>query len=133
MLPTLTTLFWVGLGSAIGGMGRYGVSIWVQRQFSHEFPWGTRTVNVVGSFIIGFLAMLSGNEGHWMSHPNAQRFLIVGLLGGFTTFSSFSLQTLQLAQQGHMGLALGNVLLSVVTCLLFVWMGAGMATKLVLR
>ena len=52
MLPTLTTLFWVGLGSAIGGMGRYGVSVWVQRQFPHEFPWGTLTVNVVGSFVI---------------------------------------------------------------------------------
>ncbi len=117
----------------MGGMGRYGVSMWIQRQFPQEFPWGTWTVNVVGSFVIGFLAMLSGNEGHWMSHPHAQRFFIVGLLGGFTTFSSFSLQTLQLLQQGHLGPALMNVLISVVACLVFVWLGAGLATKFFLR
>jgi CrcB protein len=133
MTASLSTLFWVGLGSALGGMGRYGVAMWVQRQFSHEFPWGTWTVNVVGSFVIGMLAMLSGNEGHWMSHPHAQRFFIVGLLGGFTTFSSFSLQTLQLFQQGHTGLALLNICLSLMACLLFVWLGANVATKLVLR
>lgn len=133
MTSTLTALFWVGLGSAMGGMGRYGVSMWIQRQFSHDFPWGTWTVNVLGSLIIGFLSMLSGNDGHWMSHPHAQRFFIVGLLGGFTTFSSFSLQTLQLLQQGQMGLACFNVFLSVMACMLSVWFGASLATKFVLR
>ena len=107
--------------------------MWVQRQFSHEFPWGTWTVNVAGSFVIGMLAVLSGNEGHWMSHPHAQRFFIVGLLGGFTTFSSFSLQTLQLFQQGHIGMALLNIFASLMACLLFVWLGANVSTKLVLR
>ncbi len=133
MSSSVTALFWVGLGSAIGGMGRYGVSLWIQHLFPNDFPWGTWTVNVVGSFVIGCLASLSGNEGHWMSHPNAQRFLIVGLLGGFTTFSSFSLQTLQLIQQGSTGLAFANVMLSVASCLICVWAGTGLASKLVLR
>jgi len=133
MHATLATFLWVGLGSAIGGMGRYGVTLWMQKHLAHDFPWGTWTVNVVGSFVIGMMAALSGNEGHWMSHPVAQRFFIVGLLGGFTTFSSFSLQTLQLFQNGNQGMALLNILLSVGACLLFVWIGAGSAQRLLLR
>ncbi len=133
MAAGITTFFWIGLGSAIGGMGRYGLTLWIQHHLSQEFPWGTWTVNVAGSFLIGFIAVFSGQEGHWMHYPHLQRFLIVGLLGGFTTFSSFSLQTLQLVQQGQPGLALLNVMLSIMACLAFVWMGTVLAERLVLR
>ena len=133
MTSSLSILFWVGLGSALGGMGRFGVTMWVQRQFPHEFPWGTWTVNVAGSFVIGMLAVLSNHEGHWMSHVHVQRFFIVGLLGGFTTFSSFSLQTLQLFQQGHAGMALINICASLISCILFVWVGANFSAKFLVR
>jgi len=117
------TYLWVGLGSAIGGMGRYWCSGLVARSFGQVFPWGTIAVNVVGSFVIGFLASWLSGDGRLLVAPDARAFLMIGVCGGYTTFSSFSLETLNLMRDGEWGWAVANVLLSVLACLLAVWLG----------
>ena len=87
------------------------------------FPWGTLAINVVGSFIIGFFATLTGPDGRLLVAPDARQFVMVGLCGGFTTFSSFSLQTLNLLRDGDVLRAGGNVAGSVALCLVAVWLG----------
>jgi fluoride exporter len=114
---------WVACGSAVGGMARHWVSVLMLKRYGASFPWGTLTVNIVGSFVIGFVAVLAAGGKNPFATEAAQRFLLVGLLGGFTTFSSFSLQTLQLIEKGSLGLGVSNVLISVVSCLAAVWLG----------
>ncbi|HEY3148881.1 MAG TPA: fluoride efflux transporter CrcB [Dongiaceae bacterium] len=114
---------WVALGSALGGVARYWCSGLIARQFGETFPWGTLTVNVVGSFLIGFIATVSGTDGRFIIPAEARQFMMVGILGGFTTFSSFSLQTLTLARDGEWLLVGANVVGSVVLCLVTVWAG----------
>ncbi len=114
---------WIALGSALGGMARHGVAVAAADRFGSTLPWGTLVVNVVGSFSIGFLASLAAAGRGPFDAIATQRFLMVGLLGGFTTFSSFSLQTLQLFEQGQRGSAMGNVVVSVALCLVGVWLG----------
>jgi CrcB protein len=114
---------WVGFGSALGGAGRYWISGLVADRFGHTFPWGTIVVNVTGSFVIGALAALARPEGRFYIGVHAQEFLMLGLLGGYTTFSSFSLQTLNLVHEGQWLPAAGNVLLSLALCLFAVWLG----------
>jgi len=87
------------------------------------FPWGTLIVNVVGSFIIGFFATLTGPDGRIFVGTTARQFVMVGLCGGYTTFSSFSLQTLNLVSDGEWVQASFNIAGSVVLCLLAVWLG----------
>lgn len=123
MTGTVANYVWVALGSALGGTGRFWLSGVLARHFGETFPVGTLFVNVTGSFLIGLLAALSEPEGRWLIGPQARSFLLIGLLGGYTTFSSFSLQTLNLARDGewlHAGL---NVLLSVGLCLVAVGVG----------
>lgn len=115
--------FWVALGSAIGGLGRFWVSGLVARAFGETFPWGTLTVNVVGSLLIGLFATLTGPDGRLLAGPAARQFVMLGIFGGFTTFSSFSLQTLTLAQDGEWLRAGLNVVGSVTLCLIGVWAG----------
>jgi CrcB protein len=117
------TYFWIALGSALGGMARYGCSSLIAGSVGESFPWGTIAVNVVGSFVIGFFAMLTGPDGRVMVSGDARQFVMVGLCGGYTTFSSFSLQTLTLVQDGEMLRAGLNVGASVVLCLASVWLG----------
>jgi CrcB protein len=117
----------VALGSALGGVARYGLSGLVARSFGETFPWGTLIVNVLGSFLIGFVATLTGPDGRVLMSPVTRQFWMPGIFGGFTTFSSFSLQTLSLAQDGEWTRALANVTLSVALCLLGVWLGALLA------
>jgi CrcB protein len=114
---------WVGLGGALGSMARYWCSGFVADRVGETFPWGTLLVNVVGSFIIGFFATLTGPDGRLIAGSAARQFVMTGILGGYTTFSSFSLQTLNLARDGEWLRAGGNVVLSVVLCLLAVWLG----------
>ena len=114
---------WIGLGSALGGMGRYWCSGFVARNFGEVFPWGTIFVNVSGSFLIGFLATWLAGDGRLLVAPDARAFLMIGLCGGYTTFSSFSLETLNLIRDGEWSWAAGNILLSVVLCLFAVWLG----------
>jgi CrcB protein len=114
---------WVALGSALGGLARYACSGAIANWIGEVFPWGTLTVNVVGSFLIGLIATLTGPDGRLFWPGEARAFVMIGVMGGFTTFSSFSLQTLTLAQDGEWLRAGLNVLGSVALCLLAVWLG----------
>lgn len=121
--------FWIGLGSALGGMARY----WcygIARQFGETFPWGTLAVNIAGCGVIGFFATITAPEGRWLAGANARQFVMVGLCGGYTTFSSFGLETLNLARGGEWLKAGGNVAASVVCSLLAVWLGHAAAASL---
>jgi len=113
---------WVAFGSALGGMGRFAASGLSVRWFGETFPWGTLFVNVTGSLIIGALAAVVPAESRLLS-DNARDFLMIGVCGGFTTFSSFSLQTLNLARNGDWGPAAGYTLGSFVLCLAAVAIG----------
>jgi CrcB protein len=115
--------FWIAIGSAIGGVARYWCSGVAARLIGETFPWGTLIVNVVGSFIIGFFATLTGPDGRVFVGTTARQFVMVGLCGGYTTFSSFSLQTLTLVSDGEWLQASFNIAGSVVLCLLAVWLG----------
>src|SRR5215813_15491161 len=119
----VVTYFWVAVGSAIGGVARYWLSTVIARWIGETFPWGTILVNITGSFIIGFFATLTGPDGRFLVSTSARQFVMVGLCGGYTTFSSFSLQTLNQAREGDWLAAGGNIGLSVVLCLLAVWLG----------
>jgi CrcB protein len=122
----MRALFFIAVGSALGGVGRYWVSGFVAERVGETFPWGTLVVNVVGSALIGVLAAFEDSARVGLP-PEARQFLMVGVLGGFTTFSSFSLQTLRLLQDGDWLRATGNVLLSVVVCLIAVAVGYRLA------
>jgi CrcB protein len=114
----------VALGGALGTLGRYAVSGVVANAFGETFPWGTLIVNVTGSFIIGFFATLTAPDGRLFVGGTTRQFVMTGLCGGYTTFSSFSLQTLNLIRDGEWLYAGGNVAGSVVLCLFFVWLGS---------
>ncbi len=131
------TYLYVALGGALGTVARFGVGDLVVR-FSgipaETFPWGTLLINVTGSFIIGFFAALtSPDEGRMLVGSNGRQFFMTGICGGYTTFSSFSLQTLTLARGGEWLRAGGNVLGSVTLCLVAVWLGYGLATAINLK
>lgn len=111
----------VGLGSAVGSLLRYGVSLATLAAFGSYFPWGTLLVNVAGSLLIGWLAATASRFPH-RALARHQPLMVAGFCGGFTTFSLFSLETLYLAQQQG-GLALLYVLISVPLWLLAAWVG----------
>ena len=121
---------WVALGGALGSVARFAVSLGALRWLGTGFPWGTLLVNVAGSFAIGLLAALVAADGRPLLGADARAFLLVGVLGGFTTFSSFSLETLELARVGALGAASLNVALSLVLCLAGAWLGFASATLL---
>jgi CrcB protein len=123
LVNVVVTYIWIAIGSALGGMARYACSRAVALSYGETFPWGTLAVNVVGSFIIGSIAAASAPESRLVVSPTARTFLMVGICGGFTTFSSFSLQTLELIRNRDFGEALGNMLLSVAACMAAVAMG----------
>lgn len=108
-------LLFVLLGGALGSGARYLASTWAADRFGAAFPWGTLGVNILGCFCIGLLATLADEAG--AIGPNGRVFLVVGVLGGFTTFSSFSLETLRLAEQDRLMHALSNVLVNVALAL----------------
>ena len=114
---------WIALGSALGGVARYACQGWGARFISDSFPWGTMIVNIIGCSIIGFFATFTGPEGRVIVGPPMRQFVMVGILGGYTTFSSFSLETLNLARDGQWAQAAGYVIGSLVFCLLGVWLG----------
>ena len=121
------TYLWVALGGALGSVARYAVALGAARWLGAAFPWGTLIVNVTGSFAIGLLAALVAADGRPALGNDARAFVIVGILGGFTTFSAFSLETLTLARSGALGAAAANAGLSLVSCLAAVWLGFGTA------
>ena len=115
--------FWVAIGGAIGSIARFWCSGVAAKLIGETFPWGTLIVNVVGSFIIGFAATAMGPDGRMFFGGTARQFVMTGFCGGYTTFSSFSLQTLNLMNDGQWLYAFGNVGLSVALCFLSVWLG----------
>jgi CrcB protein len=114
---------WIAVGSALGGIFRYWCSGVAARLIGETFPWGTLIVNVFGSLVIGFFFTLTGPDGRLLVSPTARLFVMVGLCGGYTTFSSFSLQTLTLLQDGEFLYAGANIAASVLLCMLAVWLG----------
>lgn len=116
-------VFLVAVGGAIGSVARYACSGLAARAFGESFPWGTIIVNVLGSFVIGLVAAFAAPEGRLFLTANTRLFLMFGICGGFTTFSSFSLQTLNLMRDGAWLWAGANVVSSVVLCVLFTWLG----------
>lgn len=118
---------WIFIGGGLGSAARFAVSGIVARRFGETFPWGTLAVNLTGSLAIGFIAAATAPDGRWFVSPGARQFVMLGLLGGYTTFSSFSLQTLELMRDGDWLRAGGNVLLSVFLCLAGVWLGHSLA------
>ena len=115
---------YVALGGAIGSVARYAASSAIARGVGEVFPWGTLFANVTGCFVIGLFAMLTGPDGRILVAPDFRQFFMVGVCGGYTTFSSFSLQTLALARDGDMIRAGLNVVVSLIVCLAGVWLGS---------
>ena len=95
----------------------------IATRFGQTFPLGTLVVNVTGSFVIGLFAALSEAEGRWLVNPSFRQFFMIGVCGGYTTFSSFSLQTLALAREGEWFYAVTNSIASFALCLFAVWLG----------
>ena len=113
----------VGISGALGSMARYACSLALARWFGEVFPWGTLFVNATGSFVIGFFFALTAVGGRLLVSPDWRLFVTVGFCGGYTTFSSFSLQTLALLRGGDWRLAGLNAFGSLALCMLAVWLG----------
>jgi CrcB protein len=114
---------WIAFGSALGGMWRYALSGLIARRIGETFPWGTLVVNVSGCAVIGLFAAFIGPGGPWPGSLTVRELVLIGLCGGYTTFSSFSLQTLSLAREGEWGRVAGNIVGSVALCFIAVWLG----------
>jgi len=114
---------WIFIGGGLGSLARWGVSDLIANRFGQTFPWGTIIVNISGSFIIGLFATVTGPDGRWIASTTFRQFFMLGICGGYTTFSSFSLQTLTLAEEGQWLQAAANVVVSVSLCLIGVWLG----------
>lgn len=120
----------VAIGSALGGMARYGVGVLTAQWWGSGFPWGTLLINITGSFVITFFGTLTVVAGPFPASPELRTFVLVGLCGGYTTFSSFSQQTLELARGDAWGSAIAYVLLSVLLGLAAATAGWLLATRI---
>jgi CrcB protein len=124
----LNTLFYIALGGAVGAVMRYAVSNGIHALLGRGFPYGTLTVNVLGSLVMGFLYIFLIER---LSNNLALRAsLMIGFLGAFTTFSTFSIETFNLLENGEAMKALTNVFVSVVLCLLAAWAGVILGREL---
>jgi CrcB protein len=122
--------FWIALGAALGGVLRYWCSGLAARLLSDPFPWGTLFVNVAGSAFIGFFAAFTGPDGRLLVSPNTRLFVMTGICGGFTTFSTFSLESLRLLQDRQWTHSSLYIAASLLLCLLGVWLGHQLALQL---
>lgn len=113
----------VMLGGALGTGARFWISGLVAERAGEFFPLGTLVVNITGCLVVGFFAAFTSPEGPVLVSPQSREFFMIGVCGGYTTFSSFSLQTLDLARDGDWGKALLNTALSFGCCLTAVWLG----------
>lgn len=129
-LSELSPYVWVAAGGAVGSALRYWSYGAVYRFMPETFPWGTLGVNIVGSAFIGFFAALTAAEGRLLVPSYVRTFVMPGMCGGFTTFSTFSLETVNLARNGEFGKAGINVAVSILFCLLGAWVGNMIATAL---
>ncbi len=130
MAPTARLYLAVGLGAALGTTARAAASLGMLHWLGPGFAWGTLTVNVLGSFLIGLYATLTEPDGRLMASPAARQFVLAGFCGGFTTFSIFSLETLFMVEAGAFGRAGLNLGLSVVLWLIAVWIGYRLGVRL---
>jgi len=121
------SFLWVAVGGALGSVARYWLAAFVAGLTGPYFPWGTLLINVLGSFLIGWFGAWTGASGSVAVPPDVRVFVMVGICGGFTTFSSFSLQSLELLFAGELLRAGYYILGSVALCLLAVWAGALLA------
>ncbi|HSO11738.1 MAG TPA: fluoride efflux transporter CrcB [Anaerolineales bacterium] len=125
-MPSLLSVIYVALGGALGSVSRYLLGTWTQAQSrSLDFPYGILTVNLIGCFIIGFLSQLA--ETHGAFTPESRALVFIGILGGFTTFSSFGNDTVNLLRDGETFNALANVGANVIFGLILVWFGRAVA------
>ena len=125
----MAATLWIALGGALGSVARYWCAV-LAAPLSRELPWGTIGINIAGSFAIALFGTLTAESGRHPLPDTARLFFMVGICGGFTTFSSFSLQTLDLLRGGAPGRALANIMLSVVLCLGAVMLGYLLAAHL---
>lgn len=114
-------------GAGLGGLARYVAGTWIMEKYGGRFPLGTFVINVTGSFLIGVLMTLLTER--WQPHPNWRLFLVVGVLGGYTTFSSFEYETYQAVRDGAQWIGLLYVLGSVILGYFGVWLGAVLAAR----
>jgi CrcB protein len=126
---SFATCLAVAAGGAFGTLARYLISL-TALPFDRELPWGTIAVNVTGCFIIGLVGTLTLAQGRYPISEGARLFFMVGLCGGYTTFSAFSLQTFDLLRSGALVRAAANVLISVVLCIAAVALGHAIAARL---
>ena len=117
----MQVVFFIALFGALGCLTRYFLSGWVYNIFGRTFPSGTFAVNIVGAFLIGLIMEFSMRST--LISPSLRIGLTIGFLGGLTTFSTFSYETFRLLEDGELLIAMTNVLVSVVICLLFTWLG----------
>jgi CrcB protein len=126
-MSSALTYLWIALGGALGSVARFACAEWIVARWPGAFPWGTLFVNVVGSLVIGLIAGFGESEVRWQLPLIVRQFIMIGILGGYTTFSSFSLQTLMLARNGAWLLAGLNAAASVLLCVLAAWLGFTLA------
>ena len=126
-MDAMLAYIWVAIGGALGTTARYWLSGLIARSIGETFPWGTLLINISGSFLIGFVAALTGPGGRSFVGSTMRQFVMIGVCGGYTTFSSFSLQTLNLVNDGEWLRAGANITGSVVLCMIAVWSGALLA------
>ncbi len=114
-------------GGALGTGLRMWISGWCANLFGQTFPWGTLVVNAAGCLVIGAFSGLTGPDGWLMAPPLTRQVVMIGVLGGFTTYSSFSLQTINLLSEGEILYGMGNIVLTLALCLLGTWGGLVLA------
>jgi fluoride exporter len=124
------TYLLIAIGGALGSMARYGFSGMVAAATGGTFPFGTMFVNVTGAIFIGFFLTLTGPNGRLLASVHTRQFFAVGICGGYTTFSTFSYETVSLMQDGQWLAAGANAVFSVVFCLIAVWLGYAAASVL---
>jgi CrcB protein len=124
---------WVMIGGALGTGARFWFSGFIGQRFGEFFPMGTLAVNISGSFVIGLFAAIADPQGPFLIAPKFRQFFMIGICGGYTTFSSFSIQTLDLAQDGDWFKAALNSVPSVVGCLVAVWIGRALGLWLLTK
>ncbi|HEY0526470.1 MAG TPA: fluoride efflux transporter CrcB [Stellaceae bacterium] len=129
-MNAVAAYLYVGLGSALGGMARYGVGLAVAERFGESFPWGTLLINVTGSFVIGLVGTVTAPFGLRPASAEMRLFAMAGLCGGFTTFSAFSIQTLQMLREGEAWRAVAYAVSSVLACIAGAALGQYLAAGL---
>ncbi|MFO1451955.1 MAG: fluoride efflux transporter CrcB [Opitutaceae bacterium] len=129
-MPTFSHFVWIALGSALGGVARYALSLFLADRWGEAFPWGTLVVNLTGSFVIGFVATLVLPEARFLGTTTGRLFVMTGILGGYTTYSSFSLQTFALMREGAWLKAAANAGGTFVLCFVAVAVGHALAAWL---